>query len=63
MIVGLVKCFSSIGACCVRNSSFVKSSPSKTGVGKWFGPVPGAVYDDGTSPPKPTPGMEQDGGV
>ena len=63
MVVGPAICFSSIGVWWVRNSSFVKGSPSNTGVGKGFGPVPGVLYDDGTSPPKPTPGMEKDDGV
>ena len=63
LIVGPVIWFSSIGIWCIRNSSLAKGSPSKTGVEKGFGPVPEVLYDDGTSPPKPTSGMKQDGGV
>ena len=40
LVAGTVTCFSSIGARCVRSSSFVKGGPPKTGVGKGFGPVP-----------------------
>ena len=56
-------CISGIGARCVRKSSFVRGSSPKTGVRKGFRSVPEFLYNDGASPPKPTPGMGQDGVV
>ena len=63
-MVGPVICIGGIGARCVRKSSFVRGSPLKTGVGEGgntFRPEPGIGYDHWASPPKPTPGMGQDG--
>ena len=54
---------SGIGARCVRKSSYVRGSPPKTKVGEWCHAVPRLLSDGGVSPPKPTPGMGQDGEV
>ena len=52
-----------IGARCIRKLSFVSGSPPKIRVGEGFRPVPRLPSDGGVSPPKPTPGMGQDGVV
>ena len=62
--MGPVICNVGIGARCVRKSSFVRGSPSKTGVDEGvnlFRSMPVIGYGDGASPPKPTPGMGQGG--
>ena len=47
-----------------ESPSFVRGSPPKTGIGKGnklFDPVPVIGFDDGTSPPRPTPRMKKNG--
>ena len=61
--VGPALRFSGIGARCVRKSSFVRGSPPKTQVGEGFHSVSRLLSDGGVSPPKPTPGIGQDGVV
>ena len=59
--VGPVLRRSGMGARCVRKSSCVRGSPPKTEDGGWCHAVP--MLEGGMSPPKPTPGMGQDGEV
>ena len=61
--VGPALRLSGIGARCVQKSSFARDSPPETQVGEGFHPVPRLLSDGGVSPPKPTPGMGQDGEV
>ena len=53
-----------IGVRCVRKSSNVRGSPSKTGIsGEGASPPKTGIAGEGTGPPKPTPGTGQEGVV